>query len=148
MDNLEFAIAISARPEDVWRVLHADDEFRIWAAIFCEGSYRTGDWNAGGTVRFLTPDGMGMISLVEESRPNELLLLKNVGVIRDGVDDTESAEARVWTPTHESYRLTQIEGGTKLRMTVEIPGDYREFFEETWPRALGCIKQMAEAIKG
>ncbi len=147
MDTLEFTVEVNAGPAKVRRVLHHDDEFRIWAGAFGEGFYEMGHRTEGGAVRFLTPDGQGMVSRIGETRPGEFLSRKHIVVVRDGVDDTDSAEARVWTPAHETYRLARMEGGTQLRVAVEIPEDNRGFVEETCSNALARIQDLAETIK-
>ncbi len=88
---------------------------------------------------------MGMIRLVKNSRPGEPLSLQNIGVVRHGVGDTENAAAWIWTPVRETYRLKGIAGGIQRRVAVEIPGDYRDFFEDTWSRNPSGIKGLAES---
>ena len=33
------------------------ENFKIWTAEFCEGSYFEGSWAKGSKIKFLTPDG-------------------------------------------------------------------------------------------
>ena len=82
METLNFEIEIVAPVQTVWSTMLDDDTYRQWTSSFHEGSYYTGDWEKGSTIRFLGPDEAGgepggtdggMLGTVVESRPNELV---------------------------------------------------------------------------
>ena len=47
-------------------------------------------------------------------------------------------------PAHENYTLVETGSGTRLIVDVEVPAEYREFFEDRWSEALKAIKELAE----
>ncbi len=145
MESFKYSEAIRAPREVVWKTLTYDDEFQRWAASFAEGSYRVGGWAVGDTVRFLTPEGNGMICLIEEHCRPAVLSMKSVGVVIGGRDDTESEEAYQWVGSLETYTLKEVDGGTELTVEVDVPEVHRVYFVEAWQRALGCIKSLAES---
>ena len=84
MTALHCSITIRADRETVWRVLIDDGAFREWASNFAEGAGAEGDWSEGSRVRFLTPGGDGMVSVVAENRPAEPLSIKHQGEMSPG----------------------------------------------------------------
>ena len=56
---IEKQIDVDAPRERVWSVLTGGSTYRQWTAVFAEGSYAETDWQEGGSVRFLGPDGPG-----------------------------------------------------------------------------------------
>lgn len=102
MKTLHFTTLIHASREAVWNVMFAPETYKIWTAEFSEGSYFEGSWAKGERIRFLSPDGCGMTSVIAENRPHEFLSIRHLGIIKDGVEDTESEEARSWAPAYEN----------------------------------------------
>ena len=146
MKTLHFSTNIAAQKEIVWHVLFDDQMFQRWANVFAEGSYFQGDWKEGSTVRFLTPEGNGMVSVIEANRRHEFLSIKHLGCVNKGIDDMESHEANAWAPAFENYTLNEISGGTELVIDMDVAPGYETFFEETWPKAIGRIKELAQEM--
>lgn len=144
MKTLRFAITIAASPAAVGHVLLDDALFRKWAASFTEGSHFQGDWSEGATIRFLTPGGDGMVSEIAANRPNEYLSIRHIGVVNQGVADTESDEVKAWAPAYENYTLNEIDGGTELTIHMDVMPEFEEYFSKTWPKALEAIKRLSE----
>ena len=144
MRTLHYSSVIDAPAKRVWDVMLGPETFRAWTAEFAEGSYFEGAWDAGRKIRFLTPDGSGMTSIIAESRPYAFVSIKHLGIVKDGVDDTESDAARNWAPAYENY--TFLEGGsaTELRIDVDAPPDFETYMEEAWPKALAKLKSLCE----
>lgn len=57
-----------------------------------------------------------------------------------GVEDTESEEAKKWTPAFENYTLSETDGKTK----IEVDLDTNEEYAEMWPKALEKLKEISE----
>ena len=95
-------------------------------------------------MRFLTPGGDGMVSVIAANRPNEFLSIKYTGVVNRGLDDTTSDDARAWAPAFENYTLKEIDGGTELIVAMDVPPEYEGYFSETWPKALAAINCLSE----
>jgi hypothetical protein len=112
------------------------------------GSWYEGSWEQGSTIRFLGPgeDGQlgGMISRVKENRPHEYISIEHLGIIQDGKEDTTSDEVKKWVPAFENYSFRDRNGGTELRVDMDIDEGHRKMFEETWPKALDKLKALAE----
>ncbi len=142
---IEKAIDVDAPRERVWEVLTGDATYRQWTAEFAEGSYAETDWQEGSNVRFLGPDGTGLVGRVAASRRPELLDVEYVGVVGGGSDDTESELARAWAGTHETYRLTEAGGGTHLAISAPMEDAYYDDMVGAWDRALATVKELAEA---
>ena len=144
MEKQEFKIAIDAPREKVWNVLWADDTYQAWTKPFSEGSHAVTDWKKGSKVLFLDGKGSGMVSTIDETVPNEVMSFKHLGVVKDGVEDTESAEVKGWAGAHEIYTLKDVKGKTELIVDIDINDDFKDYFSNTFPVALQKVKELAE----
>jgi hypothetical protein len=144
MKTLHFSTVINAPRNAVWDVMLGAETFKAWTAEFAEGSYFEGSWEQGQKIRFLIPDGSGMTSMIAESRPYEFISIKHLGVVKDGVDDTESDAARDWAPAYESYTFLDAGSATELKVDVDAPPDFEAFMEDAWPKALAKLKALCE----
>jgi uncharacterized protein YndB with AHSA1/START domain len=148
---IEHTITIDASREKVWNVLWADATYRKWSAAFMEGSHieaeseKESDWKEGSKILFLGPDKSGMTSVIAAKRPNEFMSFRHMGVVSNGVEDTESEEARKWRSS-ENYTLEDLDGKTGLTVTFDgdIPAEYVGYFNTAWPKALQTVKELAE----
>jgi uncharacterized protein YndB with AHSA1/START domain len=150
MHQSHYEIVIHAPREKVWKTMLEDATYREWTAAFSEGSYFKGDWSEGSKMLFLGPDPEhpdkegGMVSMIEKNVPNEYISIKHLGVMKDGVEDTTSDEVKKWTPSHENYTFTDVDGGTKVSVDMDVYEDYKAMFDEMWPKALAKLKEIAE----
>ena len=116
---------------------------------FHPGSYFKGDWSEGSKMLFIGPDAesgdeMGMVSRIAENRLHEFISIEHLGIYNNGVEDTESEEAKQWGPAFENYSFTDVDGGTQVRVDQDMMEEYKEMFEEMWPKALQILKEVAE----
>jgi len=124
-----------------------DASYRLWTAPFCEGSYaETDDFKTGTKVLFLSNGGSGMVSNVAENRPNEFMSFEHIGEVKGGVEDTTSERVKARAGAHENYMLTEANGVTTLKVTVDINEEFKAYFENTWPLAMENIKALAEGL--
>lgn len=137
-------IDVDAPRERVWDVLTGEATYRQWTAEFAEGSYAETDWQEGSSVRFLGPDGTGLVGRVVTNRRPELLDVEYTGVVGGGDDDTTSELARLWSGTHETYRLAEAGGGTHLAISAPVEDAYYDDMVAAWDRALARVKELAE----
>ena len=121
------------------------ETFKAWTSAFAEGSYFEGSWDEGQTIRFLIPDGSGMVSMIARNRPYEFVSIKHLGIIKDGIDDTESEAARNWTPASENYTFSDAGTATELKIDVDTAQAFETYMEDTWPKALAKLKALCEA---
>jgi uncharacterized protein YndB with AHSA1/START domain len=153
MEKQEFRITIDAPREKVWKVLWSEDSYRAWTAPFSEGSHAVvgsdggsavTDWKKGSKVLFLDAQGMGMVSKIDDAVPNELMSFKHLGIVKDGIEDTESEAVKGWAGAHENYYLKEVQGKTELQVELDIDEQHKEMFTDTFPKALQKLKELAE----
>ena len=144
MKTLHCSIVIHAPRRRVWDIMLGPETFKAWTSAFAEGSYFEGSWDAGRKVRFLIPDGSGMTSMIAENRPYEFVSIRHLGVVKDGIDDTESEVARNWAPACENYTFTDLGASTKLKVDVESPPDFEASMADAWSLALAKLKALCE----
>jgi hypothetical protein len=144
MKTMHFSTFIQAGRPAVWHAMLAPDSYRRWTAPFAEGSYYEGSWDQGATIRFLAPDGGGMISVIAENRPNEFLSIKHIGQIKDGREDFDSDEVRSWAPAFENYTLKDAGASTELKVDLQVAEDFEDVMASTWPKALQELKKLCE----
>lgn len=154
MEKQEFRIAIDAPREKVWKVLWSEDSYRTWTAPFSEGSHAVvesengsaivTDWKKGSKVLFLDASGMGMVSKIDDAVPNEYMSFLHLGIVKDGIEDTESEEVKKWAGAHENYILKDVQGKTELQVELDIDEQHKDMFSNTFPKALQKVKELAE----
>ncbi len=147
MEKINFAISINAKQEKVWNTLWQDASYRKWTSAFSESSYAvTDNWKEGTKVLFLDAKGSGMVSMVAKNKPNTYMSFKHLGEIKDGIEDTTSERVQQWNGAMENYTLTETPDGTDLKIELEgnIPGEFKDYFLNTWPKALEKVKELAE----
>ncbi|TXR52520.1 SRPBCC family protein [Quadrisphaera setariae] len=142
---IDKTIDIAAPPQRVWEVLFGDATYREWTSVFAEGSYADTDWREGSTVRFLGPEGGGMLGRIVVGRPHELLDVEYDGFVSQGRVDTDSDAAREYRGTHESYRLEAVDAGTHLAVSAPVGEEHYDAMVGAWDDALTRVKQLAEA---
>lgn len=145
MKKLSLSIDIAAPCETVWRTMIDDTSYRQWTQPFCEGSYFEGSWAEGERIRFLSPSGGGMVSVIAEHRPQAFISIKHLGYIQHGVEDTDSAAVRSWAPAFENYTFVPTASGTTLRVDQDITDEYEKYMRDSWPKALAALKALCES---
>jgi hypothetical protein len=145
MHRLTFSVLIHALTQDVWQTMLEDATYRQWTSVFEEGSYAVTDWKEGSKALFFTPAGNGMVSRIVAHRPNQFLSIQHLGTVKEGVEDMEEAEAKGWAGALESYTLREQNGSCMLTVEMDTNDEYRTYFEERWPKALGKLKEIVEA---
>lgn len=149
MQKLHWSIWINATKAHVWDVMLGNTTYRVWTKAFNEGSYFQGAWEQGSEIRFLgpNPNGSGeggMFSRIHENRMHEFLSIEHLGIIQNGVVDTTSDEVKKWTPAFENYTFDEKDGGTELKIDLDVADEYKDMFNDMWPKALQLLKQLAE----
>ena len=143
MKTLEFKITIDAPKEKVWQTLWEDKSYREWANVFCEGTYAESNWNERDVILFLTPDGMGMNSVISKKVENDYMAFKHLSEIKDFNVLPTGISEQGWSDAMETYRLTSTEDGTLLEATMDMVEKYIEYFEEVFPKAFEKIKELS-----
>lgn len=144
MKKLVFFTVIQARREIVWERMLAPATYEKWTAAFAEGSRFEGSWTEGAEIRFLGPDGCGMVSTIAASRRPEFLSILHLGIVTDGADDTTSEAVKAWAGAHENYTFSEKGSDTELKIELDVTPDFEAFMNEAWPKALARLKEICE----
>ena len=146
--RVQFSATIEASVDVVWATMLADKSYRQWTVPFMEGSYFEGSWDEGSRILFLAPSGDGMVAEVAEHRPQEFISIRHVGVIVDGVEDTESESVRAWAPAYENYTFVAVPEGTRVVVEQDIDENSEQSLGETWSGAFELLAQLCEPAAG
>jgi uncharacterized protein YndB with AHSA1/START domain len=149
MQKLHCSIVINAPRAMVWETMLGEDTYPVWTKIFNPTSTYEGNWEEGSEIHFIgvneeTGELGGMYSRIKENRNHEYISIEHLGFIAGGVIDTESEAVKKWAPSFENYTFTDVEGGTEVSVDQDIDAEYKEMFEEMWPKALLELKHLCE----
>ena len=154
MKKLHASIFIHAPREKVWNTMLGKDSYPKWTKVFnptsrIEAISRfEGDWSEGSKILFLGTDEDsregGMVSRIAKNRPHEYISIEHLGIMENGVEDTTSEKAKKWTPAFENYSFTEKDGGTQLTVDMDVADEYKNTFEDMWPKALEVLKKLVE----
>jgi uncharacterized protein YndB with AHSA1/START domain len=139
-----FTISINAPKEKVWNVLWNDDTYRKWTSAFSEGSHAEGEWKKGSEIKFLNAEKNGMYSRVDIVEPHETMIFEHLGVIKKGEKQPVDDETKKWTGSKERYFLKGDQNKTELSVEIDIVEEFTSYFEQTFPKALQLVKELAE----
>lgn len=142
--TLTFDVSIDAPRKRVWDIMLAPDTYRRWTSAFCEGSYYEGSWEQGETIRFLSPNGDGMVAVIKGNQPYELISIEHRGTLENGVEKNDLPH----TPFYEDYRFMDEGKGTALQVSLDTLGEYENFMSEAFPKALAILKRLCEEDAG
>jgi hypothetical protein len=146
MDKLHFSVCIKAPREKVWNVLWNDATYRSWTNVFSEGSYAVSDWEQGSWILFLTPEGVGVYSLIDRKIPNEVMSFRHMGILQDVKHVNGDEEMEEWIGAMENYLLREKDGITELMVEMDINEKNRKYFNMTFPKALQKIRSLSEDL--
>lgn len=141
MKRLEFEVLIDAPRNKVWESLWLDKNYRDWTSVFCPGSYLETDWKLGGKAHFLSPGGSGMYSRIVRLEPGVEVWFEHQGELKQGIEQPQAE----WAGFQENYLLTEIPDGTLVKVQVDVTEGHQEYFEQTFPKGLARLKQIAES---
>lgn len=142
MTTLNYSITIACLPATVWQNLWNDASYRQWTAVFMEGSYAESSWQQGDKISFLTPNGNGMFGVIQTRIENKEMTFRHLGEIKNGVEKNKG-----WEHATESYRLSEAQDGTLLKVVLTMDDDnakFESYFNDTFPKALAILKQLCE----
>lgn len=125
-----------------------DATYRVWTEAFGPGSHYVGDWKKESKILFLAPgksgEMSGMVSRIKENRQFEYLSIEHLGIVQDGKEDTSSESVKEWAGALENYTFRANGGTTEVLVDLDAAEEYRKMFEDTFPRALQKLKELAE----
>jgi len=144
MEKHSFKITINAPREKVWDILWDDKTYQEWTAVFSPGSRAETDWKEGSKILFLNGEGDGMVSRIAKRRDNEFMSFEHLGEVHNGTEDMDSEGVRKWAGAMENYTLANIGGKTELTVELDMTDEHKEYFANTWPKALQKLRSLAE----
>ena len=144
MKKLHFSIVIKAPKKKVWTGMLAKEGYEAWTSEFNAGSTYVGSWDKGAKIKFISPEGDGMTSVIAENKPFEYISIKHLGYIKDGVEDTESPEIKAWAPIYENYALSENNGVSEVKVDIDVLPEFEEDMQQSWPKALTRLKSICE----
>lgn len=145
MKRLTFSIAIHAPKEKVWYSLWDEENYQDWTSAFCEGSFVISDWNEGSKIYFLSSSGDGMNSKIVLKRPFETMVFQHVGEIANYEEQPITNETQSWSGSEERYDLSENNGVTTVKVSVDVVEKYTDYFNDAFPKALERVKNLAES---
>jgi hypothetical protein len=144
MKTLHFSIAIHAPKETVWNAMLDLESYKVWTAEFAKDSYYEGSWEKGEKIKFLSPEGGGLTSVIADNKPLEFISIKHLGYINNGIEDTESPEIKAWAPLFENYTFRTNNGVTEVQVDMDVTPDFEDCMQQSWPKALAKLKTICE----
>jgi hypothetical protein len=144
MERHHFKTTINAPREKVWQTLWSDETYRQWTSAFAKGSRVETDWKTGSKVLFLDGKNRGMVSMIAENTPNEVMSFRHLGILKNGVENLEEGRRKGWSGAIENYTLKAVNGKTELIIDQDVTEEDGEHFISMWPTALERLKALAE----
>lgn len=147
MKKLEYTATIAANRQKVWDTMLQPDTYKIWANATTPqyNSYYEGIWAQGENISFVAPGMGGTMATITEYRPNEYVHMRHIATIHpDGSAKNDPKDTTGWVGTTESYRLTENNGNTELKVVIESSENWESMFNEWWPGSIAKLKALCE----
>jgi uncharacterized protein YndB with AHSA1/START domain len=93
----------------------------------------------------MAPKGMGMSSEISIKKPFDTMLFKHHLEIKDFREMPLTDDAKSWSGSEERYDLTENNGITTVKATIDIVEQFADFFNAAFPKALQKLKDIAES---
>ncbi len=146
--RIRHQIRIKAGVNHTYKTMIDDKHYRDWTSVFNPGSYFSGSWNKGSTIYFIGTgeDGKtgGMVSRIKENIPGKFISIEHLGMLSDGKEILSGPEVENWAGAEENYSFSGDDQNTLLTVELDTGGDYADYFNETWPKALQLLKEICE----
>ena len=65
-------------------------------------------------------------------------------MIDGDLEITTGEKVEKWAGGLENYTLEEKNGSTLLTIEIDIVEEYKDYFNETWPKALAKLKELVE----
>lgn len=144
MQTQHYRIRIARAPSVVWHEMLGREGYEDWTSAFAEGSTYDGSWDLGSRMRFLSPEGDGVVSEIAECRPHQFVSVRHLGIVAKGVEDYDSEAVRAWAPAYENYTFRADGDGTDLIVDLDISAADAPRMDEMWAKGLERLKARCE----
>jgi uncharacterized protein YndB with AHSA1/START domain len=146
MEKLTFSTIINASREKVWNTMLGKETYQEWTVPFHEGSTYEGSWEEGSEIKFIAPseDGSvaGMYAVVAANQQHEFISIHHLGEFKNEVKTpwlaVEGQEG------YENYTFKDLNNGTEVIVELMVPEEWKDMFNDMWPRALVKLKEVSE----
>jgi len=147
-NSMHFEITIKASVEMVYKKMLESETYSEWTSVFNPSSHFSGSWEKGSKILFLGTDRNGtrggMVSRIRENIPNRFVSIEHLGIVEDGEEIYSGPKVEVWAGALENYTFIPKGSDTLLEIDLDVDSDWKNYFAETWPKALKKLKSICE----
>ncbi len=124
------------------------ETYEQWTSEFNPSSSYEGSWEKGAKIYFVGTDENGkrggMVSEMAENIPFRFVSIRHYGILDGEKEIVEGDEINNWAGGVENYSFHENNGVTTVAIEIDVVEDYLDYFNETWPKALNKLKDLAE----
>ena len=122
--------------------------YEQWTALFNPTSTYEGNWNKGSKMLFVGVDENGekggIVSEIFDHIPNQFISIRHYGLVKANAEITSGPDVEKWANGFENYSFAEDNGKTTVTVDLDITEDFLEYMMETYPKALGKLKEICE----
>jgi hypothetical protein len=146
MKTLQYTKEIKAPAQKVWDTLWNEATYSQWTGPFNPngGSTMQSDWKIGGKTLFLDTKGNGMVSTLKAKNEPHEIVFEHLGEVIDGKEDTSSEKVKSWAGSLEEYHLSENNGITTLKASVQAGEEWEEMMNNGFTKGLEIVKELSE----
>lgn len=147
-NKLHFEVLIDANVDEVYRTMLDKQHYSEWTSAFNPASRYEGSWEKGSKIIFIGEDQDGkkggMVSRIKENILNEFVSIEHLGILEGDREITSGPKVEPWAGGLENYSFTEQDGKTLVSVEMDSNEEYRNYFEQTYPKALNLLKSVCE----
>ena len=151
MEKLQFKTEIKAPADKVYKTmlgLGNKRTYEQWTAAFNPTSTFEGSWDKGSKIYFIGTDENGkkggMVSEIAEHKPAEFVSVRHYGILDGENEITSGKEVEKWAGGKENYTFKEHQGITTVTVDLDGTEEHKDYFIETYPKALEKLKEIVE----
>lgn len=151
MERIQFHTDIKASAEKVYDAMLGLKDIKTyehWTAAFNPTSTYEGTWDKGSKILFVGVDEKGkrggMVSEILENKPSEFVSIRHYGFVDGDQEITTGEQVEKWAGGLENYTFNENNGVTKVSVEIDTIEDYKDFFNDAYPKALDLLKDITE----
>lgn len=76
---------------------------------------------------------------------NRFVSTQQNGLYKDGKEITSGPDVKEWAGSLENYTFSDENGNTLLSVNMDTNEDFKDYFEQTWPKVLKKLKEICES---
>jgi hypothetical protein len=152
MKRFTYTIEINSPVQQAYeKMLGLKDKasYEFWTKAFNPTSSWEGSWEKGSKIYFIGFDDKGnkrgMVSEILENTPAEYVSIRHYGFLEGDQEITTGEQVESWAGGCENYHYSEKDGITTVKVELDSVAEYEDFFNSTYPKALGLLKEIVEA---